>query len=277
MGMKRVGAILLFFLLPSSAVASDASWQSDPAAYAYAVQALNQTLTAACGGETRPDRALIVGGLTVQSLKPLEARAQLERQLQPLEEYVTEQGGAVRRLERLRAVRELSNSGHERPPDQRPFLLLQQLELEFPLEADIDAVLDRVLQFGLDRYGRSPQLGYQDDRPKVVVRYRFSDLTGTLDEIHRRCQMEAWQQWCLRNTAAGKFEQCAEAGASLLELFITNALYLQSQPVLTENGGSAPLSFNYPWAAGQVENVELLGDVVVRLSGTITLTLRGNQ
>ncbi len=275
--MQSIGIILLLFLFASlPAVGSDLHRKSDPAAYAYAVRALNQTLTAACGGEVRPDRVLIVGGLSVQSLKPLEARAQLERQLQPLEEYVTQQGGAVRRLERLRAVRELSNSGHERAPDQLPFLLLQQLELEFPLEADIDAVLDRVLQFGLDRYGRSPQLGYQDDRPKVVVRYRFSDLAGTLNEIHRRCQMEAWQQWCLRG-AAGEFEQCAEAGASLLELFITNALYLQSQPVLTEHGGSAPLSFNYPWAAGQVENVELLGDVVVRLSGTITLTLRGNQ
>lgn len=246
-------------------------------AYVYAVRATNQTATAACSGEVAPDQVLIVGGMSVESLKPLEAKRQLEKQLTALESYATEQAGRLRLLERIRAVRDSGQDRSSSDPEVPPFLLLQQLEIEFPLGVDIDAILERVLQLGLDTYGRNPRLGYADTTPKAVVRYRVSHFGDELERLHRDCELAAWEEWCGRNAPLEEVSQCVAAGDSLRRLFVTNTLTVQSQPVLTEQSGVNPLYFNYPWSDGQLENVELLGERPLRLSGTITLTISGQR
>lgn len=243
--------------------------------YAYIVQSLKESVTASCSGEVKPDLASIVGGVTAESLKPAEAREQIERQLAEIQKYVTQRGGTVHVMERVRAVRGIPRDARNVTMDQLPFVVIQRLEMDFPLGIDIDDTLERLLQLGLDRYGRNVRLNSQDTTPTVVVRYRFSDLTATLKGIHQRCKAAALQQWCEANTPAGEHQACTDALRKIGYRFTTQSLMLQSQPVLGEYGQSTLVQLSYPWNEGQLTAIELVGDVPLRLYGTITVKLPG--
>lgn len=243
--------------------------------YASIVQSLKESVTASCGGEVKPDHARIVGGVTAESLKPAEAREQIERQLAEIQKYVTQRGGAVHVMERVRAVRSIPRDARNVTMDQLPFVVIQRLEMDFPLGIDIDETLERLLQFGLDRFGRNLGLDSRDASPKIVVRYRSSDLTATLKGIHQQCKAAALQQWCETNTPAGEQQACTDALGKISHRFTTQSLMLQSQPVLGEYGQSTLVQLSYPWNEGQLTAIELVGDVPLRLHGTITVKLPG--
>jgi hypothetical protein len=215
--------------------------------YAYIVRSLNQTMTAACSGDVRPDRAVVVGGVTAESVKPSEAKEKIEKQLQAIQTYASQQGGKVHLMERVRAVRGNPRDARNPKMEELPFVVIQRLELDFPLEIDIDSVLERLLQLGLDRYGRNVRPTYRGNTPTVVVHYRFSHLAEKLKSIHQQCKTRALQQWC--------------------------ELMLQSQPVLREQGMISPIQISYPWNESQLSTIELVGDVPLRLHGTITVKL----
>lgn len=243
--------------------------------YASIVQSLKESVTASCRGEVKPDHARIVGGVTAESLKPAGAREQIERQLAEIQKYVTQQGGAVHVMERVRAVRGIPRDARNVTTDQMPFVVIQRLEMDFPLGIDIDEMLERLLQFGLDRFGRNLGLDSRDASPKIVVRYRFSDLTATLKGIHQQCKAAALQQWCEANTPAGEHQACTDALRKIGYRFTTQSLMLQSQPVLGEYGQSTLVQLSYPWNEGELTAIELVGDVPLRLHGTITVKLPG--
>ena len=268
--------LLLVLLVPLSAGAA----QKGPGSvegqdYAYIVRSLNQTITASCSGDVRPDRAGIVGGITAESLKPAEARDQIEKQLAQIKKHVAKRGGTVHLMERVRAVRGMPRDARNVKMDQLPFVVIQRLEAEFPVRVDIDEVLEGLLQLGLDRYGRDFRLNSGDMSPKVVVRYRFSNLPATLEEIHQQCKAAALKQWCETNTPAGEHRTCTRALGKISHRFITQRLRLQSQPILGEHGQSTLVQISYPWNEAELSAIELIGDIPLRLYGTITVKLPG--
>lgn len=233
-----------------------------------------QFMSADCAGEVRPDRVVIVGGMTVESLKPVEAQERLDRQLAELRKFVIAQNGSVNLLERVRAARAAGGHGGNRP-EALPFLALQRLEIEFPAAVAIDALLERVLQFGLDRFGSSIRTDYVDGNRQVAVRYRFSALHTALDSIHRQCRIEAVNRWCAGEGAAAGV--CALSAGERDALVRTHSLILQTQPLLTEHGGVTRLHLNYPWQAAQLASVEPLGDLTVRFQGALQLGIPARQ
>lgn len=241
--------------------------------YAYIVRSLNQTMTAACSGDVRPDRAVVVGGVTAESLKPSEAKEQIEKQLQAIQTYASQQGGTVHLMERVRAVRGNPRDARNPKMEELPFVVIQRLEVDFPLEIDIDSVLERLLQLGLDRYGRNVRPTYRGNTPTVVVHYRFSHLAEKLKSIHQQCKTRALQQWCEANTPASEHDACTRAITGIAHRLITQRLMLQSQPVLREQGVISPIQISYPWNESQLSTIELVGDVPLRLHGTITVKL----
>jgi hypothetical protein len=245
--------------------------------YAYIVRSVNQTITGQCSGEVTPDRAVIVGGVTAESLKPGEAKDQIERQLAEIQKYVSERGGTVHVMERVRAVRGAPRDLRHGKTDQLPFVVLQRLEVEFSLAVDIDETLERLLQLGLDQYGRSVRLEHQGSPPQVVVRYRFSDLTEALKSIHQQCKTQAVRNWCAQNTPSEEHATCTQALDTIGHRFVTQSLALQSQPLLGEHGQSAPVHLAYPWNQAQLKAIELVGDVPLSLHGTLTLKLPGGR
>lgn len=226
-----------------------------------------------CAGEVRPDRAVIVGGVSAESLRPGEAREQIDRQVAEIRKLVTQQGGTLALGERVRAVRAVPKGRRESPAEPQPFLMVQRLEVALPTTVDVDQVLDGLLRLGLDRFGRSLRIEAADSSPRVVVRYRFSALRDALEEIHQECKARALRQWCEASTPAAELAGCPTAVAKLLPLVDTQALALQSQPVLSEQGGAAPLVFAYPWQPAQLAAVDLIGDVPLRLTGAIVVAL----
>ncbi|MFQ5848105.1 MAG: SIMPL domain-containing protein [Candidatus Methylomirabilales bacterium] len=267
---------VLVLLVPAAVGAAEAG--TAPAArqeYVYIIRSLNQTMMAECSADVKPDRAVIVGGITAESLKPAAAKAQIDRQLAEVQKYVSQRGGTVAVMERVRAVRGTPRDVRDVRRDQLPFVVVQRVEMEFPVGVDIDETLGRVLQLGLDRYGKGIRLNVRDTSPRVVVRYRFSNLIATLKDIHRQCKARAVQRWCATNTPAGEHRACTRALGKISDRFITKSLRLQSRPVLGAHGQTALVQISYPWNETQIQAIELVGDVALRLYGTIAVATPG--
>jgi hypothetical protein len=258
---------VLFACLPARALELEPARRSDVPAFAVRISA-GSTINSACRLELRPDIAVVSGAMTAQSLKPAQAAEQLARQLEAVRRYAVEVGGRLILAERVRAMRSLPRERTD-PPVQ-PFLLLQRLEVELPADAPIDTVLERLLQFGLDRFGRNVGIEYVDQNPRVVVRYRFSRLAAELDLMHARCRRDAFSSWCARQGAQAP-ALCAAPWEQADPRLTTRSLMLLSQPLLNEHGTSAPLQLVYPWSAAQISAVETIGDVAVSFDGTLVL------
>jgi hypothetical protein len=206
-------------------------------------------LTAECTGEARPDRVVIAGGMTAQSASPLDAQAQLDRQLAELRKYVHGENGRLDLLERVRAAGMTGGGGSTRGSEVLPFLALQRLEIEFPASIDIDAAFERVLHLGMDRFGSNIRVDRVDRNRRVVVRYRFSALREELDRIHDRCRAEATARWC---SAEGMDHAvCALPAGERNARVKTRALNLRTQQLLNERGGVSTYYLNYPWRASR--------------------------
>lgn len=278
--MKHNRRLVLLFILVvpiSIGIGGKEALPVEGAEYAYIVRSLNQTMTAACSGDVRPDRAVVVGGITAESVKPSEAKAQIEKQLHEIQAHVSQLGGTVHMMERVRAVRGTPRNAGNIRMEELPFVIIQRLEVEFPLDVDIDAVLERLLQLGLDRYGRNVRAERRSNTPNVVVHYRFSNLAEELKNIHQQCKTRALQQWCEAHTPADEHSACEQAITGIAHRLITQRLLLQSTPVLREQGMISPVQISYPWSKAQLSTIELVGDVPLRLHGTITVKAPQSQ
>lgn len=213
----------------------------------------------------------MLGGITAKSLKPLEARKQMDPQLAEIKKYVANQGGTVLVMERVRAVRGTQNDTRNVKMDKLPFVLIQRLEAEFPIGVDIDDALERLLQLGLDRYGRNFHLNSGDISPRIVVRYRFSNPMAMVKKIHEQCKIQALQQWCERNVPEVERWDCDRALKKISHRFVTKRLVLKSGVVLGDRGQKSWIQINHPWNEGKLNAIELMGDIPLRLNGTITM------
>lgn len=233
-------------------------------------QPLRDQWTASCRGRAVPDSAVIVGGISARSLKPSEARDQVETQLAAIRAFVEKEGGTIRLLERTRAVQNSRDRRHGAPVDEPPFVVVQWFEVRLAAESPVDTVLDELLRMGLDRYGRAASWNPNDSRPQFLVRYGFTDLEGQLDQLHDNCRRQAWQSWCAR---IGNDESCTGAFGAIAPFLQTRSLNLSSPPIARATGGASALQLGYPWSPAQIDDVELIGQVPVELRGQIQLSL----
>jgi hypothetical protein len=224
----------------------------------------------ACTGEARPDRVVIVGGMSAEAIRPTEAQARLDRQLAELRKLAAAHGGEVLALERLRAARTARERQDSRP-EPPPFVMLQRLEVSLPAKVDVDAIFERALALGLDRFGSGIRVEHVETNPRLVVRYRFSALGRELDALHERCRAAAIAHWCAAPQAEGAL--CRLPPSERASRFVTQQLSVQTQSLLMEHGGVTRYQFALPWTPDQLSRVEPLGDLPVRFEGTLRLAV----
>ncbi len=269
--MHRLAACLVLAAGASlSAHAELTTSRAESRALTHPARASAPHVAHACTGEVRPDRVIIAGGMSAEAVRPTEAQARLDRQIAELRKLAAAHGGETLLLERLRAARTLRERQDARlePP---PFLMLQRLEVSLPANVDVDALLERVLQLGLDRFGSAVRVEHVETNPRIVVRYRFSALARELDALHERCREEAIRHWCTGPQAAG--ELCRLAPAERATRFVTQQLSVQTQPLLAEHGGITRYRVTHPWAPDQLSMIEPLGELAVRFEGTLHLAV----
>lgn len=239
-------------------------------------QRMNPVYSSECNGEARPDRVVIVGGISAQGLKPALAKTQLDAQIEAIRKYVTAKQGRLILLEVLRAAQSVTRTAAPEKTATQPFILVQSLEAEFPLTQDVDAILERLLQLGLDRFGKQVSVEASSYGRNVMVYYRFADLRAQLERMLSTCKQRLAAEWCAPARANPDRGAC-KSTESLDQRFPTLTGSFQSAPMLREHGGRAPFYLTYPWQSAQISQVELLGNTPLALSGPLTIRTLENQ
>lgn len=239
-------------------------------------QAVTHVYTGECNGEVRPDRVVIVGGISAQGLKPAVAKAQLDRQTEAIRQYVAGNKGRLVLFEVLRAAQPATRASSSESAATQPFILVQSLEAEFPLTEEVDAILERLLQLGLDRFGKQVSVEASSYGRSVMVYYRFSDLRSHLDRLHAACKQRLVEQWC-QLTPGRKGSEACRATEHRDQWFATLSASFQSFPVLRDQGGRAQFYLSYPWQSAQLNQVEMIGNVPLALSGPLTIRTPDKQ
>ena len=223
-------------------------------------------ISGTCATEMSPDQALIVGGVSSASLKPGDAVEQLEKQLKLMRSYVAEKHGEIQMMERVRTLKNPQPGKTESDP---PFQVVQRLQATFPADAPMDAILEKLIELGFDRFGDNVLNNY--NRREVVIRFRITDFDARLNDFQKQCTAEAWQQWC--STANDK-EICGSKMFSA-DLDLQSFNIRSKETLMRAEGNSAPWQFNV--MRGQQRSPEvpdLMGNVTVHLVGNISLTYR---
>jgi hypothetical protein len=224
-------------------------------------------ITGECEAELRPAKAVIAGGVAVSALKPSSAVDQLEKQMVLIRDYVRQNQGTLKELERVRMVHtEGSVNGQPRDPS---FQLAQRIRAEFPADAAMDSILEHLMELGLDRFGDNMSAA-ESRQSIVVIRYEMENFDEQLKQIRDRCTIEAWKSWC---TSAGTKSLSCKAGDPPDSLQL-QSLSLRSTEKLMRGEGPTDyyrISINGYQSGQQISPPELLGNVPLRLVGTISL------
>jgi len=223
-------------------------------------------ISGTCATEMSPDQALIVGGVSSAALKPGDAVEQLEKQLALMRTYVAEKHGEIQMMERVRTLKNPQPGKTESDP---PFQVVQRLQATFPADAPMDAILEKLIELGFDRFGDNVLNNY--NRREVVIRFRITGFDAKLNDFQKQCTAEAWQQWC--STANDK-EIC---GSKMFpaDLDLQSFNVRSKETLMRAEGNSAPWQFVV--TRGQQRSPEvpdLMGNVTVHLVGNISLTYR---
>jgi hypothetical protein len=226
-------------------------------------------LSGTCTAEMTPDKAVIVGGVSSGGLKPTDAIDQLEKQLGLIRAYVEENHGRLQLLERVRTLK-TPQPGREDP--EPPFEVVQRLQVEFPANAPVDAILQKLIELGLDRFGDNMLNNY--NRREAVIRFRVSDFDAKLRDLQQRCTADAWKQWCASPAAASGCT--TDKPPADLELQAFNA-HTEETLLRPDGGGSAVWQFSYNRTQRAPEPQDLLGNVTIHLDGNIFLTYRVHE
>lgn len=222
-------------------------------------------LNGTCALEVTPEKAAIVGGVAAGALKPTEAIAQLDKQLEAIRADVEGRGGQLRLLERARTLRAPPPRSSDR---EAPFVVVQRLRAEFPADAPVDAILQRLIELGLDRFGDNI-LSDSGSRRDTVIRFSVGDLGAKLTELQHRCTAEAWKNWCATPEAGEACPAQPPAGLQLQMLAVRS-----EEKLLRPDGGADYWRFTVNRIQQAPEVQELLGNVTVHLRASISLFYR---
>jgi len=216
-----------------------------------------------CSVDVTPAEAVIVGGVAVEALKPTEAAAQLDKQMEQIRKYVEDQHGHLLLLERARTVKNPPPNGAEgREP---PFQVVQRLEVKFSADAPVDAILDRLIELGLDRFGENV-LNANNSRREPVVRFRIKDWDAKLRDLQDRCTADAWKRWCA--TGAAKDACHTDLPPAELQLQMFNVR--TAETILFPDGGTRRLEFNLATHQRPADPPDLAGNITIHLNGNAT-------
>jgi hypothetical protein len=223
-------------------------------------------LFGSCTGEIAPSLAIIAGGVAVQGLKPLDASADLDKQMAAIAKYVEENHGKLILLERVRTLKNPAPHGSSDPG--QPFEIVQRLHVELPVSAPVDAILQRLLELGLDRFGETV-LSANGHREEAVL-YRVTDLDSFTLAMQQRCIADAWKTWC-STTAAKDACKTADPPPDLENL----SFYARSDEQILIPGVAATYwtlsSFR---GAPRDPSKDLLGNITVHFSGSVSAMYR---
>jgi hypothetical protein len=223
-------------------------------------------LSGVCTEELRPDVAVIAGGVALAGLKPTESTAELEKQLELIRGVVEENHGRLTLQERARTIKNPSPNGNDREP---PFEVVQRLQAEFPADAPVDAILEKMISLGLDRFGDNV-LRANTSRREVVVRYRMVKSDAKIAELQESCTIDAWKKWCATDAAKG----LCESKEPPEEIQLVNFNVRSEESVLQPEGNPRRWQFSYSNAQRTADPPELLGNIPLHLTGTILLNYR---
>lgn len=225
------------------------------------------TITGACEAELRPATAVVSGGVAVSALKPSSAADQLDKQMKLIREYVQQNQGKLKELERVRMIHtEGSVNGQPRDPS---FQLAQRIRAEFPADAPIDSLLEHLMELGLDRFGDNMSAA-ESRQSIVVIRYELENFDEQLKEIRSRCTTEAWKRWCV---SAGAQSLSCKAN-DLPESLQLQSLTLRSTEKVMRGEGPTDyyrISISAYPSGQQASPPELLGNLPLHLVGNIVL------
>jgi hypothetical protein len=179
--------------------------------------------------------------------------------------YVAEKHGEIQMMERVRTLKNPQPGKAESDP---PFQVVQRLQAIFPPDAPMDAILEKLIELGFDRFGDNVLNNF--NRREVVIRYRITDLDARLNDFQKQCTAAAWQQWC--STTNDK-EICGS------QMFPTDvdlqSLNVRSKETLMRaEGNSTPWQFVVMRGQRSPEVPDLMGNVTVHLVGNISLSYR---
>jgi hypothetical protein len=225
-------------------------------------------IAATCSTELSPDKAVIVGGVSSSALKPIDAVAQLDQQLALMATYVREKHGELQMMER---VRSLKNPHPGKADLEPPFQIVQRLHATFPADAPVDAIVQKLIELGMDRFGDN--VLNSSNRREPVIRFRFSNFDSRMNDFQQRCTANAWTEWC---AAAGSGGHCpSQTPPASLELQGFNVR--SKETPLRPDGVSAPWQWSVSRLQRSPEPPDLLGNMTVHLEGNINLTYHGDE
>jgi hypothetical protein len=221
-------------------------------------------LFGSCTGEIAPSMVLIAGGVAVQGLKPLDTSGELDKQMAAIAKYIDENHGKLVLLERVRTLKNPAfNGSSDTGP---PFEIVQRLHVELPVSAPVDAVLQRLLELGLDRFGETVLA--TNNRREEAVLFRIGNLDSALHEMEHRCIEDAWKKWCATDPPT----IFCKSDAPPSNFQLANFSARSDEEVLLPGTGAG-----YCWQVTLTRGQDaqpprdLLGNITLHLTGTIFL------
>jgi len=221
-----------------------------------------------CTTEISPSEAVILGGVSSAALKPDDAIAELDKQLGLMKSYVSEKHGEIQMMERARTLKNPQPGIQKSDP---PFQVVQRLQILLPANAPVDAILEKLIELGFDRFGDNVLNNY--NRREIVIRYRFADFDAKLKELQKECIADAWAEWCSTQTSKG----ICDSKTPPPELDVQWFNVRSKEALMRAEGSSAPWQFTFNRGQRPPEAPELMGNVTVHLIGNINLTYRGEE
>jgi hypothetical protein len=219
-----------------------------------------------CTGEIAPSMAVIAGGVAVQGLKPLDTSADLDKQMAAIAKYVEENHGKLILLERVRTLKNPPPNGSS--DTAQPFEIIQRLHVELPISAPVDAILQRLLELGLDRFGEAVVAA--NNRREEAVLYRVNDLDSFTLAMQQHCLADAWKTWC--STVAPKDACKTTDPPPDLENLNFNAR--SDEQVLIPGVAATYWTLNSFRGAPRNPSKDLLGNITVHFTGSVSAMYR---
>jgi len=259
-------ALLAALLCTASPVRAQEQAVSIPTARMVPRGSFPAQLFGSCTGEIAPSMAVIAGGVAVQGIKPLDAAADLDKQMASIAKYIDENHGKLILLERVRTLKNPAPYGSSDPG--QPFEIIQRLHGELPLSAPIDAILQRLLELGLDRFGET--VLFANGHREEAVLYRVTDVGSFTHAMEQRCIADAWKTWC---SAAATKDACKSADLTQdLENLNFNAR--SDEQVLSPGVAATFWTLNSFRGVPRIPSKDLLGNITVHFTGSVSATYR---
>ncbi len=217
-----------------------------------------------CSHDITPDIAVIQGGVVIEGLKPVAAKKKLDETLAKLEGELKDIDNA--RFSRLGTIRAaMGNKQHS----LEQYVIGERLEIELPVNADIDNVLEKLPDWGVNRFGDKWHQGRYNKNLHPVVLYKASNLPAEVNKFAESCKAQGWETLCRQNKYGLNAHYCSLPFEKIKENLNITYGYINNGPaVIDHNGNRNNMNIQYPWNEKQLRNIKFI-------EGGKTLTIRG--